>query len=536
MLEPWTSTETALTFAVSILGDADGDAVASSLASQAAALLAPLGTTRVACAPTAYASVILSVWSSNAAAAAVEAALRNKELVCAGARCRARLASSASRHPEVVGEAAEPPAAAPRGALCDVDEDEWCLLRRHFLSRSERSAGDKRASWARDVRAAARAHADRPWRECRWHEPRDDDDDASDGGESKDEPRRDARRAPSFFAAPPRRRRRRAAAESEDESKDESKGDESKGDENPRAGFLRARRRELLARGVAWPLDATADEATTRARDAASPARDASPARGAEPLASVVEAARALAVLLRNGPSVSELAADVAGGRRGALAGAGERAVLKELAAPTAASAALDRDPRMWGDAAANAFARRAARTCATLRWYALARRAIAASWPFVTFAEFAEAYGSRVAGRRDAPPPSPKRATPWERRRRRDAAAAADAPRLTRVDLAPAAAAPPDDAERAAFAQFRKSVFGGPGRDVQASLVPRAVARRLAARTEADDGDIWRVVRGALRGRARPVPGVLPWDECAADVWPELWRAYGDRWRVGVA
>ena len=97
MLEPWTATETALTFAVSILGDADGDAVASSLASQAAALLAPLGTTRVACAPTAYASVILSVWSSNAAAAAVEAALRNKELVCAGARCRARLASSASR-------------------------------------------------------------------------------------------------------------------------------------------------------------------------------------------------------------------------------------------------------------------------------------------------------------------------------------------------------------------------------------------------------------------------------------------------------
>ena len=61
-------------------------------------------------------------------------------------------------------------------------------------------------------------------------------------------------------------------------------------------------------------------------------------------------------------------------------------------------------------------------------------------------------------------------------------------------------------------------------------------VARRLAARTEADDGDIWRVVRGALRGRARPVPGVLPWDECAADVWPKLWRAYGDRWRVGVA
>ena len=173
MLEAWTASETALTFTASIVGHADEEAVVKSLQAQVEALIAAVGFdgTACACAPTDYRSVVISVRAADAAAAGVEACLRNKTLVCAGARAAIRLASSVSRHPACVAEAAEPPAVkALDDDLGGLDRDDWPLLRRHFLSRVAGRAPDKRSLWTRAVREAARAHADRPWRECRWHE------------------------------------------------------------------------------------------------------------------------------------------------------------------------------------------------------------------------------------------------------------------------------------------------------------------------------------------------------------------------------
>ena len=182
---------------------------------------------------------------------------------------------------------------------------------------------------------------------------------------------------------------------------------------------------------------------------------------------------------------------------------------------------------------AANARWRRSRRKTSALRWLSLCRRAVAASWPIVAFAEFARVYSATVVAS-EYVPPRERDKTPWELRLEREAAERNRRPPLQRYETAArdAARTAPDD-EAAALAQFREDVLGGPKAEVQASLVPRAVALRLKKiRSGDDERDVWRIVRDVLRAKGRHASGVLPWTDCATEIWPRIWARYADRWR----
>mmetsp|Transcript_3218 Transcript_3218/g.9454 ORF Transcript_3218/g.9454 Transcript_3218/m.9454 type:complete len:247 (-) Transcript_3218:30-770(-) len=243
-----------------------------------------------------------------------------------------------------------------------------------------------------------------------------------------------------------------------------------------------------------------------------------------------------------------------------------EQRVLAELAG--AAPLAPWRDgaePNCWSAAAANDRFDRTRAAAPRLRWWTLARRAIAASWPILDFTEFAQSYADALAAAED-----PKRRAPEKRaevvlvekrrKAKRPAEAKADdpegaaaeaktdapeaAPEIT-AEVAPADAeknaetapeeerpAPPEDPRQArAFRSFERAVRE-PGDVVRASSLPKALAPLISG-ARLDDAELWRQVRATPA--TATTPGLLAWDEVVRDLWPRLWGAYGARWRRGV-
>ena len=81
----------------------------------------------------------------------------------------------------------------------------------------------------------------------------------------------------------------------------------------------------------------------------------------------------------------------------------GELAVLDELARAMPQGGLELAEPACWGAAASNAVVARGRGAAARLRWLALARRAVAASWCFLSFEEFVQSHADAVEGRRRA-------------------------------------------------------------------------------------------------------------------------------------
>ena len=113
----------------------------------------------------------------------------------------------------------------------------------------------------------------------------------------------------------------------------------------------------------------------------------------------------------------------------------GELAVLDELARAMPQGGLELAEPACWGAAASNAVVARGRGAAARLRWLALSRRAVAASWCFLSFEEFVQSHADAVEGRRRAlrdAPVSWRRATDRRRayvvgRRRREPGGPAD-------------------------------------------------------------------------------------------------------------
>ena len=223
----------------------------------------------------------------------------------------------------------------------------------------------------------------------------------------------------------------------------------------------------------------------------------------------------------------------------------GELAVLDELARAMPQGGLELAEPACWGAAASNAVVARGRGAAARLRWLALARRAVAASWCFLSFEEFVQSHADAVEGRRralrDAPigvaQPTAAEPTivdavnlavlPISR-----AAAPRPLPDGTftfmepeeddsvPVDVAPPAKPSVKGAEGKALSRF-EGVF-----PVVISAIPQIVSVHVVGSSEED---VWRVVRSALPDRSKTCLGR---EEFVRDVWPALWGAFGERWR----
>jgi len=540
MLEAWAATETELVFAAGVSGAADLDAVARSVEAQVATIAGDFdgAACEVAATPESG-GLVIEARCGDAAAKALEKRLRGLTLVAAGAAATLSLCRSTSRH-AATATRREVWRTPKGGGAASIAEADWAPLQRAFDARARPPAGDKRAIWARALRDAARSYADRPWPSSRWHPEDPSGDGAKDDAEGTPALRR-RRREPSFFAPPAPRRRGDSGDAAEAKAKvREAVADAKGGYERPaRAVALAATRRDLLEVGTSWPLDQGAwesDDWRRRANAAAAPVPDP-PGCGGAPVISVADAVRSLRILLRSAPDaglVAAAAADARGAAASVASRRGERMVLEELARPARVRAARV-DGSCAGDAADNARATRGAAATARVRWLALSRRAIAASWPVLTLADFAAAYAAakgdglarvrRSAGA-DREAPRPPR-TPWDRR----AAADADAAARAAAAPPPPPPPPPPDREGAALAAFRAAVGGGP--DVLAARIPTAVRPFLRGRAAGLEDALWRETRSVFRATPRGAGGVLPWADVEADLWPRLWRAFGDRWRT---
>ena len=205
-------------------------------------------------------------------------------------------------------------------------------------------------------------------------------------------------------------------------------------------------------------------------------------------------------------------------------------------------------EPACWGAAASNAVVARGRGAAARLRWLALARRAVAASWCFLSFEEFVQSHADAVEGRqralRDAPVSCAAQTS----------AEPASGPIVDAVNLAvlpiSRAAAPrplpdgtftwttPEEDESVPIDEAppaKPSVKGAEGKalarfegffPVVVSAIPQIVSVHVVGSSEED---VWRVVRSALPDRSKTCLGR---EEFVRDVWPALWGAFGERWR----
>ena len=223
----------------------------------------------------------------------------------------------------------------------------------------------------------------------------------------------------------------------------------------------------------------------------------------------------------------------------------GELAVLDELARAMPQGGLELAEPACWGAAASNAVVARGRGAAARLRWLTLSRRAVAASWCFLSFEEFVQSHADAVEGRRralrDAPisVAQPTAAEPT----------IVDAVNLAVLPIARAAAprplpdgtftwttpeedesVPVDEAPPA-----KPSVKGAEGKalsnlegvfPVVVAAIPQIVSVHVVGSSEED---VWRVVRSALPDRSKTCLGR---EEFVRDVWPALWGAFGGRWR----
>ena len=164
-------------------------------------------------------------------------------------------------------------------------------------------------------------------------------------------------------------------------------------------------------------------------------------------------------------------------------------------------------EPACWGAAASNAVVARGRGAAARLRWLALARRAAAASWCFLSFEEFVQSLADAVEGRRRALRDAPV-----------SCVAQTSAEPTSVVDEAPPRA--DVSAEGKALSNL-EGVF-----PVVVAAIPQIVSVHVVGSSEED---VWRVVRSALPDRSKTCLGR---EEFVRDVWPALWGAFGERWR----
>lgn len=531
-------------------------------------------------APTAYGSVIVQIDARDGSTEAIKDALMGKTLIVRGARCVLALASASVRLPATIPPQTRPVVEKPQGSVIkNVSEDDWRRLQRLFKRRAS-MPGDKRAAWTRAIRAAGQAYADRPWAECRWHPP-------------KREPLVIA--GPSFFAAPKKPREAKEADAKADAKGSDSDADakdvaaEAKGAEpfDERGAELRAqrRRRRLQDLQQPWRLDPRAP-----VDDAPVVDENVPPAMVAPPpppqaqrllVSSVFAAMRAVAALTpkhAEAPDLPTVAARLAARRREKgfrLSKRGELTVLDELARAIPTGGFALAEPACWGAAASNAVLARGKGPAARLRWLALARRAVAASWCFLSFDEFVQSHADAVDAQRRAargallsrvaqpestagPPrpivdainlatlPLPRRARPeplpggtftWT-----TALILADAPADAPIApiLADAGTAPPkldsstdsstdgpprSGAEGKALLRA-EAVLRGFGGSVAVSAIPQIVSVNVVGTTEEE---VWRVVRSAFPDRSKTCLGRKAF---VRDLWPALWGAFGGRWR----
>ena len=193
----------------------------------------------------------------------------------------------------------------------------------------------------------------------------------------------------------------------------------------------------------------------------------------------------------------------------------GELAVLDELARAMPQGGLELAEPACWGAAASNAVVARGRGAAARLRWLALARRAVAASWCFLSFEEFVQSHADAVEGRRralrDAPisvaqPTGPEPAIVDAVNLAVLPISQAAAPRplpdgtftwttpeedeSVPVDEAPPAKPSVKGAEGKALSRF-ESVF-----PVVVAAIPQIVSVHVVGSSEED---VWRVVRSTL-------------------------------------
>ena len=224
----------------------------------------------------------------------------------------------------------------------------------------------------------------------------------------------------------------------------------------------------------------------------------------------------------------------------------GELAVLDELARAMPQGGLELAEPACWGAAASNAVVARGRGAAARrLRWLALARRAVAASWCFLSFEEFVQSHADAVEGRRralrDAPISCVAQPTAAE-------PTIVDAVNLAVLPISRAAAPRPlpDGTFTWTTPEEDESVpvdrrgptcraFGSKARrqgavafrgrlPVVVSAIPQIVSVHVVGSSEED---VWRVVRSALRTEEQDVPrpgGVR--EGCVAGVVGGVWGA----------
>ena len=329
MLKAWDTLvgEARCLFTASVEGG-DPEELCEGLVRQVSKLAVGAGGPGTTCraAPTDYGSIIVQVDTRDGSTEAIKDALKGKTLIVRGARCVLGLAAAAVRLPCTKNPVEmRPVVEKPHGSMIeDVSEDDWRRLRRLFGRRAE-VPGDKRDAWARALRDAGQAYADRPWAECRWHPP-------------KREPL--VVTGPSFFAAPKKQEAKEAdskadAKDAKDSDNDGAKDDvaEAKGAEpwDERAATRRAtlRRRRLMDNRQPWRLDPRApvdekgpvvvDENVPPVIVAPEPVQAMTPK-----VSSVFAAMRAVAALTPKNaaaPDVPTVAARLAARRRSFLCG-----------------------------------------------------------------------------------------------------------------------------------------------------------------------------------------------------------------------
>lgn len=561
MLKAWDTLvgEARCLFTVSVEGG-DPEDLCAPLLKRVERLTREVGGRGATCsaAPTAYGSVIVQIDARDGSTEAIKDALTGKTLIVRGARCVLALASASVRLPATIPPQTRPVVEKPQGSVVkNVSEDDWRRLQRLFKRRAS-MPGDKRAAWTRAIRAAGQAYADRPWAECRWHP-------------LKREPL--VIEGPSFFAAPKKCEAKWA------DSKADAKGSDSDADAkdvtaeakglpfDERGAELRAqrRRRRLQDSQQPWRLDPRAP-----VDDAPVVDENVPPAMVAPPppvharrllVSSVFAAMRAVAALTpkhAEAPDLPTVAARLAARRREKgfrLSKRGELAVLDELARAIPTGGFALAEPACWGAAASNAVLARGRGAAARLWWLTLARRAIAASWCFLSFDEFVQSHADAVARRRAArgaplsrvaqpestagPPrpvvdainlailPLPRRARPeplsdgtftWTTP---DAPILAGAPADASTDGPPR----PHGAEGKALSRL-EAVLRGFGGSVAVSAIPQIVSVNVVGTTEEE---VWRVVRSAFPDKSKTC---LSREAFVRDLWPALWGAFGGRWR----
>ena len=221
----------------------------------------------------------------------------------------------------------------------------------------------------------------------------------------------------------------------------------------------------------------------------------------------------------------------------------GELAVLDELARAMPQGGLELAEPACWGAAASNAVVARGRGAAARLRWLALARRAVAASWCFLSFEEFVQSHADAVEGRRRALRDAPVSCVAQTSA---EPASAVDAVNLAVLPISRAAAprSLPDGTFTWTTPEEDESVpvvdEAPPRADVSAegkalsrfdfpvvvAAIPQIVSVHVVGSSEED---VWRVVRSTLTDKTKTCLGR---EEFVRDVWPALWGAFGERWR----